>query len=254
MENRREARLLKLAQILKHTDKLHLREAARLLDVSEMTIRRDLSESPTPVVLLGGYVVSDSRLQHGHYFVSDQQLQNPEKKRSLGKRAAMLVEENDTVFFDCGTTLPWAIEALDDDLPFTAVCCALNTFLALKEKPACKVIMTGGIWSENNAVFTPAIITTLLDHFCPDKAFISAAGVDVQQGVTCYNLNELAMKHAALARARESYLVTDSSKFGQVLPVRIADFTPFTALISDRAPTKALQDACHAAQVNVLLP
>lgn len=53
METRRDERVNKLASALKRTDKIHLREAARLLGVSEMTIRRDLNEQPSVVVLLG---------------------------------------------------------------------------------------------------------------------------------------------------------------------------------------------------------
>jgi DeoR family deoxyribose operon repressor len=47
-------------------------------------------------------------------------------------------------FFDCGTTTPWIIDAIDDALPFTGVCYSLNTFLALQEKPQCRAILCGG--------------------------------------------------------------------------------------------------------------
>lgn len=57
METRRGDRIGQLLQALKRSDKLHLKEAAALLGVSEMTIRRDLSGNNAPVVLLGGYIV-----------------------------------------------------------------------------------------------------------------------------------------------------------------------------------------------------
>ncbi|VFT75909.1 Deoxyribose operon repressor [Klebsiella aerogenes] len=47
-------------------------------------------------------------------------------------------------FFDCGTTTPWIIDAIDDALPFTGVCYSLNTFLALQEKPQCRAVLCGG--------------------------------------------------------------------------------------------------------------
>ncbi|EMQ5349043.1 TPA: DeoR family transcriptional regulator, partial [Escherichia coli] len=55
METRREERIGQLLQELKRSDKLHLKDAAALLGVSEMTIRRDLNNHSAPVVLLGGY-------------------------------------------------------------------------------------------------------------------------------------------------------------------------------------------------------
>lgn len=240
METRRDERINKLAQALKRTDKIHLKEAAHLLGVSEMTIRRDLSNGPGVVVLLGGYIVSDPMRHQNHYFVSDQQEQNVDRKRLLGLRAAALIQPEETVYFDCGTTVPWIIDAIDEDLPFTAVCCAMNTFLALKEKTACRVILCGGEFHPDNAIFTPLGPQSVMDSLCPDKAFISAAGIDIQQGASCYNLSELPMKHLALQRARSRLLVADSSKFGKVLPARIADLSAFDGLISDAAPAQNL--------------
>lgn len=238
METRRDDRINKLAQALKRTDKLHLKEAAHLLGVSEMTVRRDLNDGPGVVVLLGGYIVSDPMLNQSHYFVSDQQGQNVDRKRLLGQLAASMIAAGETVYFDCGTTVPWIIDAIDEDLPFTAVCCAMNTFLALKEKSACRVILSGGEFHQDNAIFTPLGQLSVMDSLCPDKAFISAAGIDIQQGASCYNLNELPMKLLALQRARSRLLVADSSKFGKVLPARIADLGAFDGLISDALPAQ----------------
>ncbi|QKJ85745.1 Transcriptional regulator [Paramixta manurensis] len=254
METRRDERVNKLAQALKRIDKIHLKDAAQLLGVSEMTIRRDLNEQPSSVVLLGGYIVSDPKNHQGHYFVSDQQSHNVSKKQQLARVAAALIEANDTVFFDCGTTMPYLIDAIEDDLPFTAICCAINTFLALKEKRACTVILSGGEFHADNAVFTPFGPHHVLEDICPTLAFISAAGIDIEQGVTCYNINELQMKHHALQRARRRVLVADSSKFGKVLPARIGEAALFTQLVSDNAPPKALQKLLQESGVSVLLP
>ena len=99
METRREERINRLVQALKRADKIHLKEAAVLLGVSEMTIRRDLSAEPAAVVLLGGYVVTDPR-SNGvtNYFVSDQKAKQVTEKRRIGLLAAPLINENDTVF------------------------------------------------------------------------------------------------------------------------------------------------------------
>lgn len=133
METRREERIGQLLQELKRSDKLHLKDAAALLGVSEMTIRRDLNNHSAPVVLLGGYIVLEPR-SASHYLLSDQKSRLVEEKRRAAKLAATLVEPDQTLF-DCGTTTPWIIEAIDNEIPFTAVCYSLNTFLALKRNP-----------------------------------------------------------------------------------------------------------------------
>ncbi|WP_254558583.1 DeoR family transcriptional regulator, partial [Salmonella enterica] len=50
----------RLMELLKKTDRNHLKDAARMLEVSVMTIRRDLSQDddPLPLTLLGGYIVN----------------------------------------------------------------------------------------------------------------------------------------------------------------------------------------------------
>ncbi|MEX2942273.1 DNA-binding transcriptional repressor DeoR [Serratia fonticola] len=237
METRRDERINRLVQALKRSDKIHLKEAAALLGVSEMTIRRDLSAEPAAVVLLGGYVVTDPRINGvTNYFVSDQKAKQVAEKRRIGMLAAPLVNENDTVFFDCGTTTPAIIDAIADELPFTAICHSLNTFLALQDKPNCKVILCGGEFKPSNYIFTAVGQHNELDHICPNVAFISAAGITLQHGATCFNLDELAMKHKALDKAQQKILVADHSKFAQTKPACIGPLALFDKVITDRQP------------------
>lgn len=56
------SRIQKLEFLLKQMDKIHLRDAAEMLNVSEMTIRRDLVSCASSVILLGGYIVKDPKL------------------------------------------------------------------------------------------------------------------------------------------------------------------------------------------------
>ncbi|MBS0856776.1 MULTISPECIES: DNA-binding transcriptional repressor DeoR [unclassified Tatumella] len=253
-ETRREQRIQLLLQEIKREQRIHLSRAAALLGVSGMTIRRDLSHYPQQLLLLGGYIVSTTRQQTAHYFISDQQTQHTAQKKQLARLAAALISPQDTVFFDCGTTTPRIIAAIDNSLPFTALTASMNTFLALQEKTACRVILSGGEFHPDNAIFTPVGAHPQLEEVCPALAFISAAGLDERQGVTCYNLNELPMKHRALQRAGHKVLVLDSSKFGKVLPARIADITAFDTLITDQPLPSGLAQQLTAATVRVITP
>ena len=99
-----------------------------------MTIRRDLNGHSGPVVLLGGYIV----LSRAAPPITCSAIKNPagRGKRRAARHAAALLEAHQMAFFDCGTTTPWIIDAIDDALPFTGVCYSLNTFLALQENPS----------------------------------------------------------------------------------------------------------------------
>lgn len=237
METRRAERINKLSQALKRSDKIHLKDAANLLHVSEMTIRRDLSAEPTSVILLGGYVVMDPKSNNANnYFVSDQQAKQIEEKRRIGQLAAPLIVENDTVFFDCGTTIPSIIDEIDEELHFTAICYSLNTFLSLQDKPHCKVILCGGEFKPNNYIFTPIRQHNELDNACPNKAFISAAGISIEYGATCFNFDEILVKHRAIAKSQHKILVADHSKFGKIKPASIGALTLFDSVVTNRQP------------------
>lgn len=251
METRRDDRIAQLLQALKRSDKLHLKEAATLLGVSEMTIRRDLNSNSAPVVLLGGYIVLEPR-SASHYLISDQKTRLVEEKRRAARLAASLVQPHQTLFFDCGTTTPWIIEAIDSAIPFTAVCYSLNTFLALQEKPECRVILCGGEFHASNAIFKPLNLHDTLSNVCPDIAFYSAAGVNARQGATCFNLEELPVKHWALNAAQYHVLVVDHSKFGKVRPARMGELAQFDAIVSDCRPDDDIVACAKAQQVKLM--
>ncbi|OCG76286.1 DNA-binding transcriptional repressor DeoR [Gilliamella sp. Nev6-6] len=238
MEMQSQKRINELIQILTKTDKIHLKDAAKLLAVSEMTIRRDLNSVPASLSVLGGYIVSDARYQATQYFVSDQQDKQVNEKLHIAKRASKLVFDNDTVFFDCGTSIPFIIDAIDDSVTFTAICYSLNAFLALQNKPNCKTILCGGHYQANNAIFSAIGQHSELNSICPNKAFISAAGIDIEQGVTCYHFDELDMKLQAIKKSGQNILIADHTKFNQVKPAFIGELTLFNQIITDKAPAK----------------
>ena len=99
METRRDERINQLIQALKRSDKLHLKEAASLLGVSEMTIRRDLNGHSGPVVLLGGYIVLEPR-SATHYLLSDQKTRLVDEKRRAARHAAGFAESGEAAL--CG--------------------------------------------------------------------------------------------------------------------------------------------------------
>jgi len=253
MVTRREERINQLAQALKRVDKIHLKDAAQLLGVSEMTIRRDLSSEGDTLVLLGGYVVMDPKINTiSHYFVSDQKSKQVDEKRHIGQLAAQQIVANDTVFFDCGTTIPLIIDAIDVELPFTAICYSLNTFLALQDKPLCRVLLSGGEFHANNAIFAPLGQHKLLDQICPSKAFISAAGICMRQGASCFNFEELDMKQSAISISQQRFLVADHSKFGKVKPARIGELSLFDTLITDSQPDSDFVAYCKRQHIALL--
>ncbi|MCK3654631.1 transcriptional regulator [Pasteurellaceae bacterium Macca] len=242
MDKKKQSRMQKLAFLLKQMDKIHIRDAANILNVSEMTIRRDLNVHSGSIVLLGGYIVNDpQRSNDDSYQIFEQETKHIAEKMKVGELAANLVEENDVVFFDCGSTVAFIASQIDPALHFTALCCSLNTFMVLQEKPNCRVILCGGEYSRHNSFFMPLQLNSELDTVCTTKAFISAAGVDLKQGVTCFDFQEAKTKQKAMQKTQQAILVFDESKLGKVQQAYIGELNQFDLCLSDQPLPEAYQ-------------
>ncbi|KGQ70110.1 transcriptional regulator [Chelonobacter oris] len=245
MDSKTNSRIQQLEFLLKQMDKIHLRDAAAILNVSEMTIRRDLGSEPGSLVLLGGYIVKDpQRLNENGYFIFEQQSKNIAQKMQIGKLAAEQIREGDVVFFDCGSTIPFIASQISDSLAFTALCCSINTFMVLQEKSRCNLILCGGYYSRDNSFLDAVTLQNELDVVCPNKAFISAAGVHHQKGVTCFNFNEARVKVKAMHKSQHSTLVFDDSKINKIQQAYIGEIDQFDQIICNASlPAEFAQTA-----------
>lgn len=231
---------------------VHLRDMAALLGVSEMTLRRDLVDSAQGLRLLGGHVTR-SGAPEPDYQVTEQDQRNIAEKRQIGILAASLVRPGDTIFIDCGTTTPFIIDALPDDLEFTALCNSLNVLLKLQQKAHCTVILCGGMLDRRNLVFESRAEIGILDGIRVAWAFISAAGVSAAHGVTCYNLNEVEVKRRVMTRAQTCVLVADHTKFEQVRAAHFAELADFQRVISDSGLPQAQRQLIEAGNATLML-
>ncbi|MDY4280308.1 MAG: DNA-binding transcriptional repressor DeoR [[Pasteurella] mairii] len=233
-------RIKKLEFLLKQMGKIHLRDAAEILNVSEMTIRRDLSVYTGSISLLGGYIVKEPGQDEHRYFIHQHQTKNIAEKMYIGKLAAELIKDGDVVFFDCGSTIPYIASQIDSSIKFTALCCSLNTFMVLQENLNCELILCGGRYSRNNSVFSALGVGAELGLICPSKAFISAAGVDLKKGVTCFDFDEAKIKAMVMEKSQQNILVFDHSKLEQVQCAYIGKIEQFDLLISDQALSSSM--------------
>lgn len=219
-----------LAEALSGPGVLHLKDAARVLGVSEMTVRRDVAGVPDRFSYLGGYIVP--RTADGPYVMAEEQGTHSAGKAAVCARAAEMVEDGDTVFVDCGTTTPHLARHIPPNLSVTVVCYALNIAVPFSTMPNVRLIVLGGLYNPSSASFSVEDGLATLDRLGINKAFVSAGGVHAEKGVSCSNFHEIAVKQAVLRRAVHRTLLVDGSKLGKVRPAPFADLDAFDALIT----------------------
>lgn len=232
-------RLALMDHHLAHKGVLRLREAVALLDVSEMTLRRMLTKHPARFSYYGGYILrAGGAAGNLHYDQPQAVGSNGEAKSLAAGHALALVQPDDTIFIDCGTTLDNLARMIPVDMPLTVICYSLNVANWLTKKPKARMIMLGGQFHPESMSFS-SVDSAFggngedLSRFGVHKAFISAGGVDIARGVTCSYMHEAIIKRQALAVARKSYLVFDESKFNRLRPALFAKVDAFQGLITE---------------------
>jgi DeoR family deoxyribose operon repressor len=238
MTVRKAKRIITLVGALSERRVMHLRQAAELLGVSEMTVRRDIADHPEQFAYLGGHILSPTQIEgNTPYELASAADSHAQAKRDACTHAAGHIRPDETVFIDCGTTLTHLADLIPDNFPITAICYALNIADRLTRKPNVTIVLLGGLYHAASASFSGAGNLDMIESFGINTAFISAAGVDAERGVTCAHFHEAEIKRKVMARARENFLVVDSSKIGKLQRAHFAPMGAFKAIITEHGET-----------------
>lgn len=234
MNPRRTQRLNHLTEALSRGGSLRLAEAARQCGVSEMTIRRDLAASDGALLLMGGHLVrADDPRYAPAYDLAAQQDSHFAAKQRLCEKAASFITPGDTLFIDCGTTLLPLTGLLADRGELTVVTYALNVANAVSGLTNVRLVLLGGLYHGVSQTFADDAMGEAIRRLGINRAFLSAAGVHAERGVSCFHFHEVAPKQAAIANAAQRLLVVDDSKLGAIRPAYFARLADFDVVITD---------------------
>jgi DeoR family deoxyribose operon repressor len=236
----RSERVSLLTKALAEQGVVRLRDAAALLNVSEMTVRRDIAANANQFAYFGGHILRAGDLSpNSGYLIDREQDKFSTAKAAACAKAASLIAERDTIFIDCGTTMPFLANLIAPNSNVTVVCYSLNIAQIISRKSNVRMILLGGAYHPSSATFSGAEGLEALSNIGINKAFISAGGVERVRGVSCWNFHEVPIKQKAMSCAVESHLVVDSSKIGKVMAAFFARTDQFDSIITER-PTVEL--------------
>jgi DeoR family transcriptional regulator of aga operon len=186
--------------------------------VSEVTIRNDLDQLEQKNMLLrarGGAI----KLEMGGVAIDQRvadknRINFPEKSR-IGKVAAQLVTESDTIIIDSGSTTAEMVRALPDFQDLTVITNAINIANQLIVRPNINVIIPGGYLRKNSLSLVGPLAEKSLRNFNVDKAFLGVDGFDTKNGIYTPNVEEARLNEIMIEISREVILLADSSKFSK---------------------------------------
>ena len=158
-----------------------------------------------------------------------------EQKRSIAQAAAKLINADDFVFIDAGSTTLELVRALAGDALKASYVTNGVAHARLLAQKGCRVFLPGGLLRPQTEAIVGAAAVSSLQQYNFTKAFLGANGVALDSGFTTPDPEEAAVKAAVIRRARETWFLVDDTKFAQVYPAVICDLHS-GAILTNRCP------------------
>jgi DeoR/GlpR family transcriptional regulator of sugar metabolism len=225
----------KIIQILQKNTRARVSELSHWLEVSEATIRRDLDrlfELGQVQRIHGGAILAEQAAPEQP--VVQRISENAEEKRRIGRAAAELVEEGETVFIGSGTTALEVARSLAGRKDLTVITNAFTVIDSLSQAEGISLISVGGFLRRSEFSFIGHITEQALRELRPQKVIMGIRAASLEDGLTNDYLPEVSTDRVIIESAPEVILVADHSKFGKVSTALVAPMTAIHKLVTDR--------------------
>lgn len=230
----KEQRHQGILKLLQENTIIKVTELTEALDVSDMTIRRDLIELEEKGLLIrihGGARANLEKLDLLELSHTEKQKINMDQKIEVAKNIVKCIDDNDVIFMGPGTTIELVPELLTQK-NLKIVTNSLPVFNQLYEKKDYEVILIGGTYRERTGAFVGGVANASIKAMKTAKAFIGVNGI-YDSTITNSNEDEGLTQRLILENAIKKYIIADSSKFNVLDFYEFYDLNNITALITD---------------------
>jgi DeoR family transcriptional regulator of aga operon len=211
-----------------------VQDLSKLFDVSEVTVRNDLLqlEKKNMLVRARGGAIKANRVGID-YEISKKHKLNLAQKQRIGKKAASLIEDGDTIVIDSGTTTMEMARSISPDPHITVITNALNIANQLAYDPNKEVIIPGGFLRKESLSLVGAPAEKNFKNYLSDKMFLGVDALDIEFGLMTPNIEEASLNQTMLEISQQVIVLADSSKFFRRSLAIICPISRINILITD---------------------
>ncbi len=245
-------RLLKLQEFFSAEEFIDSETLSNRLHASDSTIRRDLIELETRGVLRrvhGGAIslkARDELLDFSRLTVSFH-----EEKIRIGKAAAALIKDSQTVILGTGSTVVEVAKNLFGR-PLQIITNSIPVAQVFWDCKSVEITLTGGYLYPRVGAQLGPICEQMLTSVHADIAILGVAGIS-EHGLTDSNTLIMGTVRKMIERAREVFIVADHSKFGRDVMVRVGTLDEVDVVVSDEALSPEFQALLREHDVRCVL-
>ena len=227
---------------LKNKHLVRVSNLAHDMNVTEMTIRRDLQELEDYGHLTR--IHGGAKLKPKNFYQEDNYNKknsvNDEEKKQIARKVSELIKDNETIFIGPGSTTSYLAEYLQDR-DINIVTNSLTVFEQFKDNPSCDLIFIGGRYRQKTKGFIGFFTQDALSKISVNKAFVGVNGIDLEK-VTISDEEEGRCNETILNNATERYVLADHSKFSTHAFYTFFQLKDLTAIISDDVLDENIKD------------
>ncbi len=256
--DKQQVRLTAILTALQKSGSVSVEGLSKELEVSLVTVRRDLDALERQGLLRrthGGAVSIEplfyEPFRNDRSFLAQVE-RFAEEKRRIGRAAAGLIKQGEIIALTPGTTTTEVIRGLPLNYNLTVVTSTVNVAMELSKRKDLDIYVTGGHlrgdWFSLVGPTAAQSLSRLLIHVL----FIGADGIDARWGVSCYNPEESQLNSAMVKHAQRKIAVVDHSKFGVVAGWRICSTADLDIVVTDSGATDEMIAPFEKAQIQVM--
>jgi len=242
----------RLLELIRQRGFASLPALAEQLAVSESTVRRDLDfleESGVAQRTHGGVFYTGPSPKLAHF--DQRQSFNWDKKRRIAVAASRLIDDNDTVLLDGGSTT-YELAQLLVGRPLQVVTNSLPVANLFTSSESADLVLIGGYVHAKTGVSLGPYANQMLAGLNVRRAVLSVAGAS-ERGFYNSNLLLVETERAMMSAADEVIVVADSTKFSHTSLTHLCDLANIDVLVTDEGLNPTWRDRLAAADVRVVI-
>jgi DeoR family fructose operon transcriptional repressor len=255
-----EERLMRIMKIIREENAVTVGALTDLFDVSGATVRADLRELERRRLITrthGGAVlreILDEQLLVDRDPTYENRLEkNRALKEAIGRAAAGLLVEGDSVMLDDGSTTIHVARHIPDGLSVNVLTNGLNICIELMNHPRVEVIATGGTLKRSDVSYYGRLAEEVAGRFQTSRAILGASGISPVHGVTAPSEEKAALKRVMIEHSGELVLVADHTKLNRVTLLHVCPLREVDVLVTDSDAPADVVDQIRGAGVRVIL-
>jgi DeoR/GlpR family transcriptional regulator of sugar metabolism len=249
-----EERQSNIINLLVRQGRLSVGEIVEQFKVSEATARRDLealSEQGKLQRVHGGAIFSQQAPPELPILQRTQD--QAEKKARIGRRAAELVNDGETVFLGSGSTVLEVAHHLKHRRGLTVITNSLPVLNALSGLPDVQVIALGGVLRDSELSFIGHLTEQALAEVHADRVIVGVHAISLEHGLTNDYLPETMTDRAILKAGGEVILTADHTKINTISTAFLAPITSIHTLVTDQDAPAEFVTALESQGIKVII-